>query len=138
MDKARIGILTVSDRASDGTYEDRSGPAVEDWLDVVLASEWVAIRRLVPDEQDRIERELISLADDDGCCLVITTGGTGPAPRDVARRPSGGQTRPHRHTSLPSATPSLGQAVDPCVWARGGGCLRIEVVVHFSDCGAQA
>ena len=56
---------------------------MEQWLDDVLATDWTAKRRLVPDEQDRIEQELIELADVDECCLIITTGGTGPAPRDV-------------------------------------------------------
>ncbi|MCH2149432.1 MAG: molybdopterin adenylyltransferase [Phycisphaerales bacterium] len=94
---ARIGILTVSDRASDGTYEDRSGPAVEHWLNEVLATDWTVMRRLVPDEQDRIEQELVSLADVDECCLIITTGGTGPAPRDVTPE----ATRAACHTMLP-------------------------------------
>ena len=79
----RIGIVTVSDRASSGEYEDRGGPAVHQWLDAALASVWEPLPRLIPDEQQLIEATLRALVDDEGCCLVLTTGGTGPAPRDV-------------------------------------------------------
>ncbi|MGD8817041.1 MAG: molybdopterin adenylyltransferase [Acidobacteriota bacterium] len=79
---ARIGIVTVSDRASRGEYEDRGGPAVHAWLDQVLTSPWEPLARVTADERELIERTLIELADS-GCCLVVTTGGTGPAPRDV-------------------------------------------------------
>jgi molybdopterin adenylyltransferase len=80
---ARIGLVTISDRATAGVYEDRSGPAIQACLTELLASPWEPIIRLIPDEQDRIESTLISLADDEGCSLIVTTGGTGPAPRDV-------------------------------------------------------
>ena len=70
---------------------------MEQWLDDVLATDWTAKRRLVPDEQDRIEQELIGLADVDECCLIITTGGTGPAPRDVTPE----ATSAACHTMLP-------------------------------------
>jgi len=83
MSSARIGILTVSDRASRGEYEDESGPAIRALLDEVLVSPWEPVARLVPDERDRIAAELRALADDERCCLVVTTGGTGPALRDV-------------------------------------------------------
>lgn len=83
MDTARIGIVTLSDRASHGIYEDRSGPAVRAWLTRALISPWQAVTRIVPDEQARIEQTLMELADTEGCALVVTTGGTGPAPRDV-------------------------------------------------------
>jgi molybdopterin adenylyltransferase len=79
----RIGILTVSDRASSGEYEDRGGPAVQEWLGAALATPWVPVARLVPDDQHLIDAALRSLVDDDGCALVLTTGGTGPAPRDL-------------------------------------------------------
>ena len=79
----RIGILTVSDRASRGEYEDRSGPAVEDYLSKVLSGPWESRARMVPDEVEQIVSALQALCDEDGCCLVITTGGTGPSPRDV-------------------------------------------------------
>ncbi len=80
---ARIGFVTVSDRASRGEYEDLGGPAMAAWFERALRSPWQAVRRVIPDEQAVIERTLIELADDEGCCLIVTTGGTGPAPRDV-------------------------------------------------------
>ena len=80
---ARIGILTVSDRASRGVYEDLGGPAIRDYLGEVLTSEWEAVARVVPDEMDAITGALESMADERGCCLIVTTGGTGPAPRDI-------------------------------------------------------
>jgi len=82
-DSARIGIATVSDRASRGDYEDLGGPAIREWLDKAIASEWTAVSRVVPDEQDLIEATLRELCDEQDCCLVVTTGGTGPAPRDI-------------------------------------------------------
>ena len=82
-ERALIGILTVSDRASCGTYEDRSGPAIRDTLKAFLKSAWEDCYRLVPDERPLIEAALRELCDEEACCLVLTTGGTGPAPRDV-------------------------------------------------------
>jgi molybdopterin adenylyltransferase len=79
----RIGIVTVSDRASQGVYEDLGGPAIQAVLREMLTSEWEAVPRLIPDEQEHIESILRALADDEGCCLIVTTGGTGPAKRDV-------------------------------------------------------
>jgi len=79
---ARIGILTVSDRASRGAYADAGGPAIRGYLEEVLASPWEPLARLVPDDLTAIEAALRELAAA-GCCLVVTTGGTGPAPRDV-------------------------------------------------------
>ncbi len=81
--KARIGIVTASDRASAGIYEDLSGKAIEAVLGEWLSSEWESVYRLIPDERAAIEGALTSLADEEGCCLIVTTGGTGPAPRDV-------------------------------------------------------
>lgn len=80
---ALIGIVTVSDRASRGEYDDRGDPAIERFLETHLSSHWSAIRRLVPDVAPEIEACLRELCDEDGCCLVVTTGGTGPAARDV-------------------------------------------------------
>lgn len=80
---ARIGVVTVSDRASAGTYEDRGGPAITSYLAEHVTSTWVPIARLIPDELDVVARTLIELADQDGCCLIVTTGGTGPSPRDI-------------------------------------------------------
>jgi molybdopterin adenylyltransferase len=81
--RPRIGIVTVSDRASRGDYEDQGGPAILEWLQKALTTEWEPVRRIVPDEQDQIEALLRELADQTGCCLVVTTGGTGPAKRDI-------------------------------------------------------
>jgi molybdopterin adenylyltransferase len=79
----RIGVVTVSDRASRGVYEDRGGPAVVACLREMLTGEWEPVARLIPDEPEQIESTLKALCDDEGCCLVVTTGGTGPAKRDV-------------------------------------------------------
>lgn len=79
----RIGVLTVSDRASKGEYEDRGGPAILSYLQDVLVDEWEAEARIVPDEADQISAALVEMADALGCSWIITTGGTGPAPRDV-------------------------------------------------------
>ncbi len=80
---AKIGVLTVSDRASRGEYKDRGGPAIESYLADVLVSPFVAIPKIVPDEVDAIAATIIDLCDNEACCLVVTTGGTGPAIRDV-------------------------------------------------------
>ena len=80
---ARIGIVTVSDRASRGEYEDRGGPAIRDYFADVLTSPFEPVARVIPDEQPMIEQTLRELCDVEGCCLVVTTGGTGPALRDV-------------------------------------------------------
>lgn len=80
---ASIGILTVSDRASRGEYEDLGGPAIRTWLERALRSDWNAVARVVPDEQPAVEAALRELCDEAGCCLVVTTGGTGPAKRDI-------------------------------------------------------
>lgn len=78
-----IGIVTVSDRASRGEYEDLGGPAIEQWLGQALDSPWRAVKRLLPDEQGQLEAVLRELCDEEGCQLVVTTGGTGPALRDI-------------------------------------------------------
>ncbi|MFL5245019.1 MAG: molybdopterin adenylyltransferase [Gemmataceae bacterium] len=79
----RIGILTVSDRASRGEYQDLGGPAIHDCLTEILSSPWEPVPRVIPDERHLIEATLRDLCDKAGCCLVVTTGGTGPARRDV-------------------------------------------------------
>ncbi|MFK7899324.1 MAG: molybdopterin adenylyltransferase [Cyclobacteriaceae bacterium] len=83
MRKIKIGIVTISDRASAGVYEDLSGKAIENTLSSYLTSEWQKEYHLIPDEQPVIEQTLIELADKENCCLIVTTGGTGPSPRDV-------------------------------------------------------
>ncbi|OYW24209.1 MAG: molybdopterin adenylyltransferase [Planctomycetales bacterium 12-60-4] len=80
---ARIGVVTVSDRASHGVYEDRGGPAIREYLAEILTSTFEVVARVIPDEQSGIEATLRELCLAEGCCLVITTGGTGPALRDV-------------------------------------------------------
>ena len=79
----KIGLVSISDRASSGVYQDAGIPALQEWFMRTLKSPWQAITRLIPDEQTDIEANLIELADYEGCHLILTTGGTGPAPRDV-------------------------------------------------------
>jgi len=79
----RVGLVSISDRAAGGVYADAGIPALQAWLGTALASPWVAETRLIPDERPVIERTLVELVDVAGCHLVLTTGGTGPAPRDV-------------------------------------------------------
>lgn len=79
----KIGIVTVSDRASRGEYQDLGGPAMTEWFSSALASPWQAVPRVIADEQPVIEQTLCELADAENCCLIVTTGGTGPALRDV-------------------------------------------------------
>jgi molybdopterin adenylyltransferase len=79
----KVGFVSVSDRASGGVYKDEGIPALKDWLGRALATPWTSVERLIPDEQPVIEATLVELVDTAGCDLVLTTGGTGPAPRDV-------------------------------------------------------
>ena len=79
----KIGLVSISDRASSGAYQDAGLPALQDWFTQALSSPWQSVSRLIPDEQQLIEATLIELADREGCHLILTTGGTGPAPRDV-------------------------------------------------------
>jgi molybdopterin adenylyltransferase len=79
----RIGLVSISDRASSGVYEDKGIPSLQDWLGRAMASPWEAVSRVIPDEQEEIEATLRDLVDHENCSLVLTTGGTGPAPRDV-------------------------------------------------------
>ena len=82
-DELIIGLVSISDRASSGVYEDQGVPALRDWFSQSLSSPWQMETRLIPDDQATIEQTLISLVDEVGCDLVLTTGGTGPARRDV-------------------------------------------------------
>ena len=79
----KIGIVTISDRASSGEYEDLSGVAIRDTLYEYILEEWDEIYVVIPDEKELIEKTLKDLVDNEKCALVVTTGGTGPAPRDV-------------------------------------------------------
>ncbi len=83
MDELIVGLVSISDRASSGVYQDQGIPALTDWLGRALSSPWRVETRLIADEQSLIETTLIELCDQLGCHLVLTTGGTGPAPRDV-------------------------------------------------------
>jgi len=82
-DELLIGLVSISDRASAGVYEDKGIPALREWFGAALKSAWRMETRLIPDERATIEATLIELVDTAGCDLVLTTGGTGPAPRDV-------------------------------------------------------
>ncbi len=82
-DELLIGLVSISDRASTGVYEDQGVPTLKEWFAQALSSPWQMENRLIPDVQSTIEKTLIELVDDIGCDLVLTTGGTGPARRDV-------------------------------------------------------
>jgi molybdopterin adenylyltransferase len=79
----KIAIVTISDRASKGEYEDKSGPAIEAWLRPVIASAWEPLFRVIPDGMESVRDALIELCDIDKADLILTTGGTGPSPRDL-------------------------------------------------------
>ncbi|EJJ4017232.1 molybdopterin adenylyltransferase [Salmonella enterica] len=83
MNTLRIGLVSISDRASSGVYQDKGIPALEEWLASALTTPFEVQRRLIPDEQEIIEQTLCELVDEMSCHLVLTTGGTGPARRDV-------------------------------------------------------
>ena len=80
---AKIGIINVSDRASAGVYEDIPGKAIVETLELFLVSPWEKEYRIVPDEQDQLAEIMVEMSDVIGCCLIVTSGGTGPAVRDV-------------------------------------------------------
>jgi molybdopterin adenylyltransferase len=82
-EKILIGLVSISDRASQGIYEDKGIPALQDWFKQALITPWENITKLIPDDQSQIEATLKELADQMGCHLILTNGGTGPAPRDV-------------------------------------------------------
>ncbi len=83
MDKIKIGVVTASDRASKGIYEDISGKAIMDTMQEYLQNDFEIVYRCIPDEKEQIQKTLIELCDNEKCALVVTTGGTGPALRDV-------------------------------------------------------
>ncbi len=82
-DELLIGLVSISDRASQGVYKDEGIPALEEWFGRAIASPWRTEKRLIPDERQMIETTLVELVDAMGCHLILTTGGTGPAPRDI-------------------------------------------------------
>ncbi len=79
----RIGLVSISDRASAGVYPDEGLPSLRQWLTRALTSPWTCLERLIPDEQEQVSQTLIDLVDHERCDLILTTGGTGPSPRDV-------------------------------------------------------
>lgn len=83
METVKIGLVSVSDRAFNGIYEDLGIPALKDWLTSALKNPFQCVEKLIPDEQELIEKVLIDLVDIEKCDLILTTGGTGPFPRDV-------------------------------------------------------
>ena len=105
-----IGLVSISDRASAGVYEDKGIPALQEWFGAALTSPWRMESRLIPDERPIIEAMLIELVDKVGCDLVLTTGGTGPALRDVT----------------PEATLAVGDKVMP-----GFGEQMRQISLHF-------
>jgi molybdopterin adenylyltransferase len=110
MNTFRIGLVSISDRASSGIYEDKGIPALEGWLAKALSTPFSLEKRLIPDEQTTIEQTLCELVDEMGCHLVLTTGGTGPARRDVT----------------PDATLAIADRVMP-----GFGEQMRQVSLHF-------
>jgi len=109
-ERIRIGLVSISDRASKGVYRDEGIPALEEWFGRALASRWTTITRLIPDEQPQIEATLQELTDQERCHLVLTTGGTGPALRDVT----------------PEATLAVGDKVMP-----GFGEQMRQISLHY-------
>ena len=81
--KAKIGLVSISDRASSGTYQDKGIPSLKEWLAKALLSDYEVVEKLIPDEQPLIEATLKELCDQENCDLILTTGGTGPSRRDV-------------------------------------------------------
>lgn len=106
----RVGLVSISDRASAGVYRDEGLPALKDWLGRAIATPWEAEERLIADDQATIEATLAELVDQRGCDLVLTTGGTGPAPRDVT----------------PEATLAVGDRVMP-----GFGEQMRQISLHY-------
>jgi molybdopterin adenylyltransferase len=124
-----IGLVSISDRASSGVYEDQGIPALREWFGAALASPWRMENRLIPDEQAVIERTLIELADTVGCHLVMTTGGTGPAPRDVTPE----ATLAVAHKVLPGFGEQMRQVslkyVPTAILSRQAGVVRGKTLI---------
>jgi molybdopterin adenylyltransferase len=109
-DSVKIGLVSISDRASAGVYRDEGVPALQEWFRRALATPWATVTRLIPDERPVIEATLQELVDREGCHLVLTTGGTGPSPRDVT----------------PEATLAVGERVMP-----GFGEQMRQISLHY-------
>jgi molybdopterin adenylyltransferase len=128
-DELLIGLVSISDRASGGVYEDQGIPALREWFAAAMASPWRMENRLIPDEQPVIEKTLIELADTVGCHLVMTTGGTGPAPRDVTPE----ATQAVAHKVLPGFGEQMRQVslkyVPTAILSRQVGVVRGKTLI---------
>src|SRR6185436_6810994 len=124
-----IGLVSISDRASAGVYEDKGLPGLVEWFTAALTTPWRMESRLIPDEQSRIERTLIELVDSVGCHLVLTTGGTGPAPRDVTPE----ATLAVAHKVLPGFGEQMRQVslkyVPTAILSRQAGVVRGQSLI---------
>jgi molybdopterin adenylyltransferase len=124
-----IGLVSISDRASSGLYEDKGIPGLKEWFDAALRTPWRMETRLIPDEQPLIERTLIELVDTVGCDLVLTTGGTGPAPRDVTPE----ATLAVAHKVLPGFGEQMRQVslkyVPTAILSRQAGVVRGRALI---------
>jgi molybdopterin adenylyltransferase len=124
-----IGLVSISDRASSGVYEDKGLPGLVDWFTAALASPWQMETRLIPDEQPVIERTLVDLVDTVRCHLVLTTGGTGPAPRDVTPE----ATFAVAHKVLPGFGEQMRQVslkyVPTAILSRQAGVIRGSALI---------
>jgi len=128
-DTLRIGLVSISDRASSGVYQDQGIPGLHEWFAAALKSPWEMETRLIPDEQPVIERTLIELVDSAKCDLVLTTGGTGPAPRDVTPE----ATLAVAHKVLPGFGEQMRQVslkyVPTAILSRQVGAIRGKALI---------
>jgi molybdopterin adenylyltransferase len=128
-DSLLIGLVSISDRASSGAYEDKGVPGLVEWFTAALKSPWRMETRLIPDEQPVIERTLVDLVDTVGCNLVLTTGGTGPAPRDVTPE----ATLAIAHKVLPGFGEQMRQVslkyVPTAILSRQAGVIRARALI---------
>jgi molybdopterin adenylyltransferase len=124
-----IGLVSISDRASSGAYQDQGIPALQEWFGAALNSPWRMETRLIPDEQNLIEQTLIELCDTVGCHLVMTTGGTGPSPRDVTPE----ATMAVAHKLMPGFGEQMRQIslhfVPTAILSRQVGAIRGESLI---------
>jgi molybdopterin adenylyltransferase len=124
-----VGLVSISDRASQGVYADAGVPGLTAWFEAALATPWRFETRLIPDEQPIIERTLVELVDAVGCDLVLTTGGTGPAPRDVTPE----ATLAIAHKVLPGFGEQMRQVslryVPTAILSRQVGVVRARALI---------
>ncbi len=117
----KIGVVTVSDRASRGEYEDLSGPAIESWLKSAIVTPYEIVKRIIPDGMESVRDTLMDLADNVGCDLILTTGGTGPSPRD--------ETPEAMKAVLHKELPGFGEQM------RRASLEQTPTAILSSDCG---